>query len=285
MLGRSELNNAKEGLKSAIAAHEAARANAVEASRRLYAYRSEDGPRLVALVEAYVNTMKKTPAEFSSVFEEYNIKYSLFKDVIEEVNAAINAADIKTGAGVGTGVAAGAATAFMGPTAAMAVATTFGTASTGTAISTLSGAVATKAALAWLGGGAVAAGGGGVVAGNALLALAGPVGWALAGASVVGGIAYSSHSNKQKTTEIVQKTWSIKAECNSIKVCATEATELGALTKRTIDGLHTILKDLRDNHKVTSLEGQAPEVLDKFAAMLNHVRSLGELMLKKVSVK
>ncbi len=84
-----------------------------------------------------------------------------------------------TGAGVGVAVAA------MGPTAAMGVATTFGVASTGTAISTLSGAAATNAALAWLGGGALAAGGGGMVAGEALLALAGPVGWSIAAVAVL----------------------------------------------------------------------------------------------------
>ena len=84
------------------------------------------------------------------------------------------------GAGVGVGVVT------MGPTAAMGVATTFGVvASTGTEISTLSGAVATKAALAWLGGGSLASGGGGVAAGKALLALAGPVGWTIAGVSTI----------------------------------------------------------------------------------------------------
>lgn len=85
-------------------------------------------------------------------------------------------------AGVGTGVAVAA----LGPTAAMGIATTFGVASTGTAISTLSGAAATNAALAWLGGGALTAGGGGMVAGNTLLALAGPIGWTIAGLTILG---------------------------------------------------------------------------------------------------
>lgn len=87
----------------------------------------------------------------------------------------------KGAAGIGVGVAVAA----LGPTAAMGIATTFGVASTGTAISTLSGAAATNAALAWLGGGALAAGGGGMAAGNALLALAGPVGWAIAGVALL----------------------------------------------------------------------------------------------------
>ncbi|MCD8255396.1 MAG: hypothetical protein LUC36_07655, partial [Oscillospiraceae bacterium] len=83
------------------------------------------------------------------------------------------------------GVSAGFAVAALGPTAAMGIATTFGVASTGTAISALSGAAATNAALAWLGGGALVAGGGGMAAGSAFLALAGPVGWAIAGLSIL----------------------------------------------------------------------------------------------------
>ena len=96
-----------------------------------------------------------------------------------------NAAAKYAGKGA-VGVSAGVAVAALGPTAAMGIATTFGIASTGTAISTLSGAAATNAALAWLGGGALAAGGGGMAAGNAFLALAGPVGWAIAGVALVG---------------------------------------------------------------------------------------------------
>lgn len=89
---------------------------------------------------------------------------------------------------VGVGVAGasfGVAIVTMGPTVAMGVATTFGVASTGTAIYTLGGAAATNAALAWLGGGALAAGGGGMAAGETFLVLAGPIGWAIAGISLV----------------------------------------------------------------------------------------------------
>ena len=87
--------------------------------------------------------------------------------------------------GAGVGVAAGTAIVSVAPSVAMWVATTFGTASTGAAISSLSGAAATNAALAWLGGGAIATGGGGMAAGSAFLALAGPIGWTIAGASIL----------------------------------------------------------------------------------------------------
>ncbi|WP_219814438.1 hypothetical protein [Rathayibacter sp. AY1A5] len=139
---------------------------------------------LIALVELVVNSIANTPKSFSRDFEQIELDRARFLDA-EEIARADLVAARKSAAGAGAGVTAGAAIASVAPTAAMWVATTFGTASTGTAISTLSGAAASQAALAWLGGGAIAAGGGGTVAGGALLALAGPVGWSLAGAAVL----------------------------------------------------------------------------------------------------
>lgn len=86
----------------------------------------------------------------------------------------------------------------------MWVATTFGTASTGTAISALSGAAASNAAIAWLGGGALATGGGGMAAGQALLALAGPIGWGIAGTTLLASVLLTvkkdlSFKKKRKT--------------------------------------------------------------------------------------
>ena len=76
--------------------------------------------------------------------------------------------------------------------------------STGTAISALSGAAATNAALAWLGGGALAAGGGGMAAGSAFLAMAGPVGWTIAGISIISsGLSFlKSKSEKERLENI-----------------------------------------------------------------------------------
>lgn len=102
------------------------------------------------------------------------------------------------GAGMGVGVAA------LGPTAAMGIATTYGVASTGTAISALHGAAATNAALAWLGGGALSAGGGGMIAGKALLALASPIGWAIAGVAIAGSLLlfWKAKSEKERLEKI-----------------------------------------------------------------------------------
>lgn len=143
---------------------------------------------LVELVELLVNSIANTSKSFETDFDDIHVHRAQFLEAEEFARKDLEAAR-KSAAGASAGFAAGAAVASMAPTAAMWVATTFGVASTGTAISTLSGAAATSAALAWLGGGALAAGGGGTAAGGALLALAGPIGWTVAGATLLVSIA------------------------------------------------------------------------------------------------
>ena len=117
-------------------------------------------------------------------------------DIIQEDYNSVIKKESALGAG---GVGLGVSVAALGPTAAMGVATTFGVASTGTAISALSGAAATNAALAWLGGGALAAGGGGMAAGEAFLAMAGPVGWTIAGVALVGSLLLFRRTRKRNS--------------------------------------------------------------------------------------
>ena len=130
-----------------------------------------------------------------------NIRLS-WQDQAKKIEKDYNNAVAKNVGQGAVGLGAGVAVAAIGPTAAMGIATTFGVASTGTAISALSGAAATNAALAWLGGGALAAGGGGIAAGNALLALAGPVGWTIAGVALLGsGILFCKSKIEKKSLE------------------------------------------------------------------------------------
>ena len=125
-----------------------------------------------------------------------------WKQQAEKIESDYKAAAVKEAGAGAAGVGMGVAVMALGPTAAMGVATTFGVASTGTAISALSGAAVTNAALAWLGGGALAAGGGGMAAGNAFLALAGPVGWAIAGVALLAsGIMFWKSSSDKKNIE------------------------------------------------------------------------------------
>lgn len=166
-------------------------------SETLFTLRQDSSQKVIGSVENYINRLANTPKEFDRSFSSYKAEFKVFTDMVRQLE--IESADInfKAGSTAASGVVAGAGVAVLAPTAAMAIATTFGVASTGTAISTLSGAVATKAALAWLGGGALAAGGSGVAGGTALLALAGPVGWAIGGTAVVGSALFARGKNRK----------------------------------------------------------------------------------------
>ena len=179
----------------------------------------------IALVETLVNSIANRPKSFDKEFDEIRTNRNNFITACEfgqrELQVARDAAS-----GAGAGLAAGASVAFMAPSAAMWIATTFGTASTGTAISTLSGVAAQNAALAWLGGGALSAGGGGMAAGNALLAMAGPVGWSIAGATLLTSILLFAKKrtklNKQKNEEIE----SVKRNTEQVKEVDADLKEL-----------------------------------------------------------
>ena len=175
---------------------------------------------LIGFIEVLINSIANRPKSFDSEFEEIRISRNQFKDSCDFANRELQLAREAAG-GAGAGLAAGASVAFMAPTAAMGVATTFGTASTGVAINTLSGAAATSAAYAWLGGGTIAEGCGGIAAGKALLAMAGPIGWTIAGATLLSSILLFSSKrtklNKQKNEEI-----------EALKINIEAATELSA---------------------------------------------------------
>ncbi len=234
----------------------------------------------IGFVEDLVNSIANRPKSFDSDFKEIDVERNSFLDSCDYGRRELQAAREAAG-GAGAGIAAGASVAFMAPTAAMWIATTFGTASTGTAISTLSGAAATKAALAWLGGGALSAGGGGIAAGNALLALAGPVGWSIAGATLLTSILIFSSKrtklNKEKNEEIEA------LKRNTLAVKEMDA-EIGRILSDTIgirtglNGYYTTCLELygRDYTSFTD------EQKKKLGALVNYTKSLSALFSKKV---
>ena len=155
-------------------------------------------------IQAVFDKIRNVPHEETIKYEELKKVQSEWKHQVDLIEQEYNIAAKKGAEAGAAGIGAGIAVAAMGPTVAMGVATTFGVASTGTAIATLSGAAATNAALAWLGGGALAAGGGGMAAGEVFLGLAGPVGWAIAGAAVVasGVFIFKSRGNQKRLEDI-----------------------------------------------------------------------------------
>ena len=236
---------------------------------QLFVERSRDID-IIDNVEVLVNSIANRPKEFDAEFEEIKTNRDHFTENCEFANRELQAAREAAG---GAG-AAGATVAFMGPTAAMWIATTFGTASTGTAISTLSGAAATNAALAWLGGGAVATTtGGGMAAGSALLAMAGPIGWSIARATLLTSIILFAKKrlklNKEKNAEIE----SVKANTEKVK-------ELDAKIKGILDETKNISDNLKKSYtECLSLFGcNYSELSDeqkmKLGALVNNTKSL-----------
>jgi len=281
MLNRDAAAIARNNLQEAVQQHRVHLETATKLSTELYELRRRSSEDLVADVEAFVNSLANTPKEFCRTFSEYHVERRTFEGVINKVDSELHDVTVKGGVGTGAGVAAGAATALMGPTAAMAVATTFGTASTGTAIASLSGAAATNAALAWLGGGALAAGGGGMAGGGALLALAGPVGWGLAGLAAAGGVAYMARANSKIAEEANQKRLPVEAEIRSLKLVIHSITALRDRTQMHVDGMREILQTLRASADKNYAKMTADDKA-RLAALLNHVQSLGKLLNQTV---
>ena len=184
---------------------------------------------LIELIEILVNSVANTPKSFETNFDEIDVHKAEFLGAQEFAKKDLEAARTSA-ASASAGFAAGAAVASMAPTGAMWVATTFGTASTGTAISTLSGAAATKAALAWLGGGAITVGGGGTAAGSALLALAGPIGWTVAGATLLTSIALFA---KKKFENREAKHEALSAVKQNTALVTSMAAQIDDLLQRT----------------------------------------------------
>lgn len=172
----------------------------------------KDSIRILQRVKSYIDRLENCPASIKrgickALSYTDNFRETMQWEIEAEQSSNISSGSVNgsTGANIGIGgIAAGAAIATMGPTAAMAIATAFGTASTGVAISSLGGIAATNAALAWLGGGAIAAGGAGMAGGSALLALAGPIGWGLAGVAALG-TSYKLRSSNTKAIEEIDK--------------------------------------------------------------------------------
>lgn len=252
-------------------------------AEELFKLRQSTSLELIPEVEAYVNSLANTPKDFDKSFAEYKAEFTAFKSILHELELAAKQAQIKAGGGAAVGVAAGIGTVAFAPTAAMAVATTFGTASTGTAISTLSGAAASKAALAWLGGGALAKGGAGMAGGKALLALAGPVGWAVGGTAVVGAGLFARSKNGKIANQATVARKELEVHIRTARSAILEIYRLLEQTDKHTKGMREILTKLKQDAPVDYNQFNL-EMRQSIAALINHVHSLSELLNKKVDV-
>ncbi|OZY86047.1 hypothetical protein CBP51_03175 [Cellvibrio mixtus] len=256
---------------------------AQEKAEELFKLRQSTSLELIPEVEEYVNCLANTPKDFDKSFAEYNAEFTAFNSILHELEHASKEAQIKASGAAAVGVAAGVGTAAFAPTAAMAVATTFGTASTGTAISTLSGAAASKAALAWLGGGALTSGGAGMAGGQALLALAGPVGWAIGGTAIVGAGLFARSKNGKVADQATAARKELEVHARTTQSTILEICRLLEQTRKHAKGMRKILATLKlgapEDYNQFDLE-----MRQSIAALINHVNSLSMLLNKKVDV-
>tara|TARA_R110001583_G_C5654565_1_gene409083 strand:+ start:2929 stop:3777 length:849 start_codon:yes stop_codon:yes gene_type:complete len=281
MLNGDVKNEAIAAMKDAAAKRDDEAMRVFVASEKLFNLRKSCSEKVIGRVEEYINTLTSAPKKFDKNFIEFRAEFSVFNGIMTTIEEEASKANVQAGAVATAGVAAGVGVATLGPTAAMAIATTFGTASSGVSISALSGVAATKAALAWLGGGALAAGGGGMAAGEALLALAGPVGWAIGGAAVVAAGLIARGRNQAISEEAVADTETIQTEISSLTAFKIQINRLISLTERNIDGVTVLLAQLQERAPDNYLEFSKVQK-EWLNSLISHVDSLSELLNKNV---
>ena len=236
---------------------------------------------MILHVEDLVNSIANRPKDFDTDIAEIQTNRESFTGVCEFAKAELDAAK-RSALGAGAGVATGAAVVSVAPTVAMWVATTFGTASTGTAISALSGAAAHSAALAWLGGGALTAGGGGMAAGNALLAMAGPIGWSIAGVTLLSSIVLFSlnkmkldKKKKEEIEAVKNNTLAAQKVAAQIQVLLDEVNEL---RDRLSQQYHSCLTDYGKDFLSISREHQI-----QLGVLVNNTKAIAASLSKGIA--
>ncbi|WP_334341490.1 hypothetical protein [Companilactobacillus sp. HBUAS56275] len=210
MFNSKERKEAKEDLESAVNSQKTTADHLKYDVEELYETRQQLKKQIENAM-TYINSLKNVPEELNLTIQKIELKIDRYENLLKQADVEYSKVKKQAGGTAAAGIGAGIGVATLAPTAAMAVATTFGTAATGTAISALSGAAASNAALAWLGGGALAAGGAGMAGGETLLALAGPVGWAIGGAALVTGGVLANGKNKKAASEMRDQTEKVVA--------------------------------------------------------------------------
>lgn len=247
----------------------------MSANSKLYESRT-NAIQLTKVVEEFINSIANTPKEFDKKMGLVREEIQHFKETEEYAKEALNN-EIHSGVNIMAAMAAGNAFASMAPTVAMQIATTFGKASTGTAIKALSGAAAQKAALAWLGGGALSAGGAGIAGGQALLALAGPIGWSITAASAGVSLISMTKKNKKISNEAIENAKQIMVAKEKLDEITKRIEDLYKKT----DMLHNRLREQLE--QVYDLKGRDYATLDKskqtmLGATVNNTLSLVSLI-------
>jgi len=120
------------------------------------------------------------------------------------------------------------------------------------------------------------------VAGNALLALAGPVGWAIGGTALVGSAFLLGHKNAEIAEKTTQEAAKIKAKIATLKAAKEEIAKLLTLTQQHADGVNTRLNFLKIDAPNNYQHFSNQQKLE-LATLINNIQALSKLLNKKLS--
>lgn len=249
---------------------------------RLYMKR-KDTVSFIESIEKLVNSIANTPKEFETTLGKIRVERDQFASTDSYAEESYKET-LKSGVGMAAGVTGGMAIAGMAPNAMMWVATTFGTASTGTAISTLSGAAMEKAAVAWLGRTILPKAlltGAGMKGGQALLAMAGPVGWGIGGVSIAASTAATGRKNRKIADAAVEEAEAITAAGAQLHEATAQIDQLFEETKLLQAKLSHQFETCKafQGADFTQLEEEHQLLL---GTLVNNTLSLSELLNKVV---
>ena len=282
MLNFDLKNEAEARLRAANDEYQTLASEVAKRATELYEKRKATAMQVIKACKEYVNILANSPKEFDKTISEFKVEFHKFNEVIQRIQYEAEKAVRESGGVAGGGVAMGVGVAAFGPTAAMAIATTFGTASTGTAISALSGAAAANAALAWLGGGAAIAGGGGMAAGEALLALAGPIGWSIGAVGLGVGALMMNGKNKEIAIEANMQAAKIRKKTASLRLAKEEIARLMTLTSQHADGVMNRLNFLK-REAPNNYQHFSNEHKQELTALINNIQALSKLLNKTLT--
>jgi len=275
---------AVDGYNEAISCYNEEADSLANKSIELYQVRDK-AIKVVKIVEERINKLANKPKEFETKLEAIDVEIQNFEDKQIAISQSIKEAELASGSTAATASlsALGVTVATLGPTAAMGVATTFGVASTGTECRGGEGAPPIGAALACLGGGRVAAGGGGVAAGNAFLALAGPVGWGIAGAMLtasIGAGVVANRKNEEVAKEAMEEQKKVELLARQLKEKVIEVTELIELTEKQTEGIYLA------NLSLTGMDYSLFTEDEKYqaGALVNSTLSLTAMVNKEIRI-
>ena len=273
MFSKELRTEAQENLENKISKYESVAKKTKRNINSLYLERTKLKTRLDNSM-TLINKFRNTPQEINFRVSKIKINMNRYQGILDAAEEQYKNDVTTAGGTVAAGLATGVGVAALAPSAAMAIATTFGTASTGAAISTLSGAAATNAALAWLGGGSLAAGDAGIAGGETLLALAGPIGWAIGGVGLATGGLIANGKNKKAAEEMNRKAAKVQAEIRKQQAVNFEIRKMITLTRNDTNDLANRVRQISKFSKdYSTLDNQKKQLLITF---VNNVQASSE---------